>query len=164
MKIVFRLGLLTLGVAAGIWLWWVIFPSPEKVIRQRLAEIARHASFRADQNPLAALGAAQKLSGFCHPNLQVKLAAPANVEHTFESREEIAQSHLAARSALGGSLKIEFLDVLVAVAPDQQSAEADLTARLQASGDPSVQEIKFTLKKIDGQWFVARAETIRTFN
>ena len=164
MKIVLRLVLLAVVVAAGIWLWTVLFPGPEKVIRHRLAEIARLASFKADQNPLAALGGAQQLAGYCSPGLQVKLAAPANLEHTFESREEIAQLDLAVRSALGGALKIEFLDVLVDVAPDQQSAEADLTARFQSSGDLNVQEIKFTLKKVDGQWLVTRAETIRTFN
>jgi hypothetical protein len=164
-RLVIRLVLLAVVVAAGVWLWTVFFPSPEKVIRQRLAEIARLASFNANENPLAALGGAQKLAGFCSPDLQVKLAAPANVEHTFESREEIAQSDLAARSQLGGALKVEFVDVLVTLAPDKQSAVADLTARMQSSGssDLNVQEIKFTLKKIDGQWLVTRVETVRTF-
>ena len=164
MKILFRLILLAVVAAAGIWLWTVLFPGPEKVIRRRLAEIARLASFNASESPLAALGGAQKLAGFCSPTLQVKLAAPANVEHTFESREEIAQSDLAARAAFGGTLKVEFVDVVVTLAPDKESAVADLTARMQSSSDLNVQEIKFTLKKIDGQWLVTRAETIRTFS
>lgn len=164
MKIIFRLVLLAVLVAAGVWLWTIFFPSPEKVIRRRLAEIARLASFNANENPLAALGRAQKLAGFCRPDLHVKLAAPASVEHTFESREEIAQTDLAARAAFGGTLKIEFVDVLVTLAPDKQSAEADLTARMQSSSDLNVQEIKLTLKKVDGQWLVTRAETIRTFS
>ncbi len=164
MKILFRLILLAVVAAAGVWLWTVLFPGPEKVIRRRLAEIARLASFNASESPLAALGGAQKLAGFCSPTLQVKLAAPANVEHTFESREEIAQSDLAARAAFGGTLKVEFVDVVVTLAPDKESAVADLTARMQSSSDLNVQEIKFTLKKIDGQWLVTRAETIRTFS
>lgn len=164
MKIFLRLGLLAGGVAVGLWLWVTIFPGPEKIIRHRLADIARLASFSANENPLAALGGAQKLAGLCSPDLQVKLAAPANAEHTFESREEIAQSDLAARGAFGGSLKVEFVDVLVTVAPDRQSAEADLTARLQSGSDLNVQEIKFTLKKVDGQWLVTRVETVRTFS
>jgi hypothetical protein len=165
MKIILRLVLLAVVLAGGVWLWTLLFPGPEKVIRQRLAEIARLASFNANENPLAALGGAQKLAGFCRPGLDVKLAAPANVEHTFETREEIAQSVLAARGTSGGTLKVEFVDVLLTLAPDQQSAVADLTARMQpASGDLNVQEIKFTLQKVDGQWLVARVETIRTFN
>jgi len=156
--------MLAIIVAAGVWLWTVLFPGPEKIIRRRLAEIARLASFNANENPLTALGGARKLAGFCRPDLQVKLAAPVNAEHTFESREEIAQFVLAARSAFGGALKVEFVDVLLTLAPDKLSAEADLTARTQSSNDLNVQEIKFTLRKVDGQWLVTRVETIRTFS
>ncbi len=35
MKIVFRLALLAAAAAAGVWLWTVLFPSPEKIIRKR---------------------------------------------------------------------------------------------------------------------------------
>jgi hypothetical protein len=164
MKILFRLVLLAALVAAGVWLWTVFFPGPEKIIRQRLAEIARLATFQRDENPLAALGSAQKLAGFCSADLHVKLAPPLNAEHTFESREEIMHSVLAAHAAFGGALKIEFVDVLVTLAPDKQSAVADLTARIQSSGDLNVQEIKFTLKKMDGQWFVTHVETVQTFS
>ena len=165
MKIFLRLAFLAAVVTGGIWLWTVLFPGPEKIIRHRLAEIARLASFNANDNQLAALGAAQKLAGFCSPDLHVKLVAPANVDHTFESREEIAQTDLGARAQLGSGLKVEFVDVLLTFAPDKQSAEADLTARWQpVGGDLNVQEIKFTFKKVDGQWLVMRVETVRTFS
>jgi hypothetical protein len=166
MKIIFRIVLLAVVVAAAVWLWLWLFPGPEKIIRQRLAAIARLASFDANENQLAMLGGAQKLAGFCSPDLQVKLAAPANVEHTFESRQEIMQSLLAARSAFGGTLKVDFVDVLVTLAPDKLSAAADLTARMQPANnnDLNVQEIKFTLKQVDGEWLVTHAETIRNFN
>jgi len=166
MKIVFRLILLAVVVAAGVWLWTVLFPGPEKIIRQRLAEIARLASFNANENPLAALGSAQKIAGYCQPDLYVKLAAPANAEHAFDSRDEIVQAVMASRAAFGGGLKIEFVDVLLTLAPDKQSAVADLTARFRssASSELNVQEIKFTLKKVDGQWLVTRVETVQTFS
>jgi hypothetical protein len=45
MKIFLRLVLIAVVVGAGVWLWIVLFPGPEKIIRQRLAEIARLASF-----------------------------------------------------------------------------------------------------------------------
>lgn len=165
MKMFIRIGLLAVVAALGIWLWTVLFPGPEKMIRQRLAQIARLVSFNANENPLAALGGAQKLAGFCSPNLQVKLAAPINAERTFEGREEIVQVILAARGALGGALKVEFLDLLVTLAPDKLSAEVSLTARIQpAGGDLAAQEIKFTLRKVDGQWLITRVENIRSFS
>jgi hypothetical protein len=83
----------------------------------------------------------------------------------FSDRDEIAKAVLAAHSAADGQ-KVEFLDVSVAVGPDKQSAVADLTARAQIAGDKdfSVQAMKFTLQKIDGQWLITRVETVRTFS
>ena len=45
MKIVFRFFLLAALAALGVWLWFVLFPSPEKIIRARLTKLARTASF-----------------------------------------------------------------------------------------------------------------------
>jgi len=53
MKIAFRILLFAALAALGIWLWTVLFPSPEKVIRQRLMELARTASSSPDEGNLA---------------------------------------------------------------------------------------------------------------
>src|SRR5580692_3409062 len=45
------------GVAA-VWLWGVLFPSPDRVIRKRLAEIAAAASFAHGQSYLSRLAGA----------------------------------------------------------------------------------------------------------
>jgi hypothetical protein len=124
--------MLAVVVAAGVWLWTIFFPSPEKIIRRQLAEIASDVSFNSNESPLIGVAHAQKLAGFCVPNMTVKLDAPLNLQRTFESREEIAQLVLAVRSVLGGGLKVEFLDVNVTVASDKQTALADLTARVAA--------------------------------
>jgi hypothetical protein len=52
------------------------------------------------------------------------------------------------------------------VGPDKQSAVADLTVEAKVSGerDPIVWEMKFTLRKTDGQWLITRVETVRTLN
>ena len=42
MKIIIRLVLLVALVAVVIWLWGILFPSPEKLIRKQLAEVARY--------------------------------------------------------------------------------------------------------------------------
>jgi ketosteroid isomerase-like protein len=158
--------MLAVVVAAGVWLWTIFFPSPEKIIRRQLAEIASDVSFNSNESPLIGVAHAQKLAGFCVPNMTVKLDAPLNLQRTFESREEIAQLVLAVRSVLGGGLKVEFLDVNVTVASDKQTALADLTARVKVGGstDVIVQEIKLSLQKTDGRWLITRAETIRPFS
>ena len=50
MKIALRLVLLAALAALGVWLWMILFPSPEKVIRQRFAALARAASSSADES------------------------------------------------------------------------------------------------------------------
>ncbi len=70
-----------------------------------------------------------------------------------------------SRSA-AGSLNVKFLDINVIVAPDRQSATADLTVDANISDQPNtiVQEMKFTLRKIGGHWLITRVETVRTLS
>ena len=61
---------------------------------------------------------------------------------------------------------MKFPDIKVTVAPDQQTAVADLTVAVDISGehDSVVQEMKFTLQKTGGEWLITRVETVRTFS
>lgn len=165
MKIFLRLALLAVLVAAGIWLWTVLFPGPEKIIRRRVDAIARTASFNANESPLAIAAGAQKFAGFFSSEVTVNLDVPGHFQHTFNGRDEIMQAVLGARSSISG-LKVKFPDVTVTINPDRQSALADLDVEAQVGGekDSFVFEIKFTFQKTDGQWLITRVETIRPFS
>jgi hypothetical protein len=165
MKSVFRFILLAALVALGVWLWFVLFPGPEKVVRQRLTELAKMASFSSGESSLAQLGAAQHLADFFSTNVEVDINVPGRVQHQLMGREEIRQAAFGARSALSG-MKVQFPDINITVAPDKQSAVADLTIEVSIAGehDSIVQEMKFTLQKISGQWLIIRVETIRTLS
>ena len=165
MKTVFRFILLAALVALGVWLWFVLFPSPEKIIRQRLTELARTASFSSGEGDLARLAAAQKLAGFFATNVEVDINVPGRVQHPFVGRDEIKQAALGARSTLRG-LKVTFPDISVMVAPGKQSAVADLTVEVNIAGerDSIVQEMKFTFRKTDDGWLITRVETVRTLS
>jgi len=162
MKTTLRFILFVALAAAGVWLWTVLFPGPEKVIRQRLAGLASTVSSGANESDLARLAAAQAVAGFFSTNVELKVDVPLLDRHSSLDREEIAQAALVARSRAGG-LKVTFPDINVMVDPDQQSAVADLTVEAKISGDrdPLLQEMKFTLRKIDGQWLITRIETVR---
>ncbi|MGP8219807.1 MAG: hypothetical protein ACLQPI_10235, partial [Limisphaerales bacterium] len=71
MKITLRFLLFAALVALGIWLWFILFPSPEKVIRQRLVELARTASASSGESELARLAAARGVSGFFSTNVEL---------------------------------------------------------------------------------------------
>jgi len=165
MKIIFRLILLAALIALGVWLWFVLFPSPEKIMRQRLTELARTASFSSGEGNLARLAAAQSLAGFFSTNVEVDINVPGRVQHTLMGRDEIQQAALAARSTLSG-LKVTFPDINVTVAPDKQSAVADLTVEANVVGerDSIVQEMKVTFQQTDGEWLITRVETVRTLS
>jgi hypothetical protein len=165
MKIIFRLVLAAALVALGVWLWTVLFPSPEKVIRKRLTELARTVSFSPNEGNLARLADAENLAFFFSTNIEVNIDVPGHEQHVFAGREEITQAALATRSAVSG-LNVKFPDINVTVAPDKQSAVADLTVEANISNErePIVQEMKFTLQKIDGKWLVTHIETVRTLS
>ena len=165
MKIIFRLVLAAALIAFGVWMWTVLFPSPEKVIRKRLVGLANAASFSSDEGNLVRLAGAQSLGGFFSVDVQVDIDVPGHVQERLMSRQEITQAALTARSAVA-ALKVKFPDINITVAPDKQSAVANLTLEARVSGQPDliVQEMKFTLQKIEGRWLVTHIETVRTLS
>ena len=163
MKIIIRIVLLAALAALGIWLWTVLFPRPEKVIRRRLTELARTVSSSSNESDLTRLAAARSVAGFFAATVELNVDLPELGQHNSMDREEITQLALMGRSRAGG-LRVKFPDINITVAPDKQSAMADLTVEANVSGehDPIVQEMKFTLRKTDGQWLITRVETVRT--
>jgi len=165
MKIGFRvLGAILLAVL-GVWLWTILFPSPQKIIRQRLEAVAKCVSFAPGEGVLVRLAGAQSLAGYFATNIVIKLEVPGHDQLTLSSRNEITQAALTARSAFG-SLKVKFLDISVKVAPDRQSATVDLTvdANIADQQDVMVQDTKIILHKIDGEWLITRVETVSTLS
>ena len=82
---------------------------------------------------------------------------------TLSGRDEIRES------AMGGfanvpSLKVQFLDATAKVGADKQTAEVNCTARVSLGDnkDFGIQELRFQLKKMDGDWLITRAETVKT--
>lgn len=161
MKTGFRLLLLAAFIAAGVSLWTVLFPSPEKIIHKRLAQIAGEVSFNSGENPLVIAARSENLASRFSTNVEINVNVPEFGRQGFVGRTEITQAAAGARTRWSG-LKVEFPDVSVKVAPDKQSAVADVAVKVQAAGEKNfnVQEVKFTFQKIDGDWLVTRVETV----
>ena len=163
MKILFRLGLLTLFAALAFWLWTVCFPAPEKVIRQRLDKVATLLSFNSKEGNIARVANVLQLTGSFAPNIEITVDAPAQSQQAFHGRDEIHTAALAARQNLAG-LAVEFVDQTITLTPDKTEATVILTGKARVSGDRDlfVQELKFRLQKINGEWLIIRIETVRT--
>jgi len=158
-----RVILLAVVVALGAWAWVALHPGPERLIRRRLDKIAQAASFGPNQGYLAKLSGAQSLADFCATNIDVNIDIPGRQEHRLAGREDVQQAALALRASVAG-VTVTFPDATVVVNADKESAVADLTVEGHVAGehDMIVQEVKLTLQKIDGQWLIVKAETVRT--
>ena len=143
--------------------YWHFFPSQETRIRRMFGELARVVSISPNSSPLANLAAANELASFFTKDVEINLDVPGVGRHTFTGREEIIQAAVAARSN-SRSVKVEFLDINVKLDAGKESATVDLTAKVTqpAEHDFSVQELKFQLQKVDGEWRIARVDTVRT--
>jgi hypothetical protein len=157
-----RLTLAVAAVALGVWLWGVLFPGPEKVIRSRLKEIAELVSFPANEAPLSALTEVQQLCARVSQDVEIHVDAPGFGRRTVQGRQSLREGAMAYRSALNG-VNVQFPDIRVVVSPDKQSAEVWLTvtARLPTEPDLSVQEMKLGFRKLSGDWLITRAETTK---
>jgi hypothetical protein len=149
-------------IAAGVWLWTILFPSPEKIIRKRLAEIATDVSFSGNENPLIIANRAESLADFFSTNVEVDIDIPEREQHTLAGRAEITQAAAAAHEELH-SLNVEILDVTVTVDAGKTSATASATVKAKSSPgtDDIVQPMKFTFQKFGRDWLITRVETVR---
>ena len=165
MKFLPRIILLVIVAALAFWLWTVAFPSPEKIIRKQLLNMAGDVSFSRDQNNLVQLAHAQSVADFFSTNVVLDLTLPGHNEQTTLDRAEITQAVLASRQQVT-DLDVKFPDINVTVAPDKNFATADVTVEGTVSGehDAILQEMKFTFEKVDGHWLIDRVETVRVLS
>ena len=152
-------------VALGMWAWTALFPSPERVIRKRLTELAKVATVSGNEAPLAALLNSEKVAGFFTADIEVNLEVPGRAQQVFSGRDDLVQAAKLLRSA-AGALNVEFYDIIVTVGPDKATAEANLTlvARTASERDKIVQELKLRLNKAEGAWRIYRLETVKTLS
>jgi hypothetical protein len=150
--------------ALGLWGWRVVFPSPEEIIRKRLDELAKAASFSSGEGLLAKAWNASSLGEFFTLDVQVTVDVPGT-QHTISGRDELLQAAVGARSEVG-SLSIEFPDIKVTVAPDKNSAVVYLTAKGKASGqtDFYLQELRLRMTRIKRDWLIDQIETVKTLS
>ena len=71
-----------------------------------------------------------------------------------------------ARTQLLSSLSLEFLDPVITISPNKQTAFVNLTVRGKVPNDRDmlVQECKFTLKKVGRSWLIRKVETVKTLS
>jgi hypothetical protein len=156
--------LATLAVAAlAIWLWRTFFPGPEFVLRKNLKELAAVASFGPKEAPLAKLSNVEKLCSFFAPDAEIRIEIQGYAPQMIKGKDDIFQKAGFVRQYVA-TVQVDFLDTIISLAPDRQTAVANLTAKIKVSGDRDFypQELKFTFQKIGGKWLIIKVETVKT--
>jgi hypothetical protein len=160
----FRIILVGLLIALGFWGWRVFFPNPEKVIRKRLGELAKAASFLPNEGDVAKVWNASLLADFFTPDVQVTVEL-YGIQHAASGRDELIRLAVGARSR-ASSLTIEFPDIKVTVAPDGNTAVVNLTAKGKVSGERDfyLQELRLRMTKIKRNWLINQVESVKTLS
>jgi hypothetical protein len=158
--------ILLLGLLAGVgfWAWHMLFPNPEKIIRKRLGELAKAASFSPDQGLISTAWNASSLTEFFTPDVEVTVDVPGS-QHTFNGRDELLQAYVSVRKVVQ-SFSIKFPDIKVTVAPDKASAVVYLTAEARVAGERDffLQELRLHLIRVKRDWLITRIETVKTLS
>ena len=162
-----RLVVLAALAAVGILAWLYFFPSPERAIRKRLAEVARTCSVSANEGPMAKLQNCQKLASFCAEDVEVAIDAYGQ-RGTCNGRNELFQTlRLAIRqSQLSGSVSVEFLDPVITLLPDKETAVCKPDHQGQdperARHDGAGMQIH--AQKDVRSWLIRKVETVKTLS
>lgn len=164
MKLALRIIVLSIGIGFGVWLWIYYHPTPQEAIQRRLASLAKSASFEKAQGNIAAAVNAQEFSEFFSREVALNMEPHAWFPDSIE-RTEIAKIGLRIRKEFS-SLDVKLLDPIITLGADKKSATVELTINAGSQREPHllVQEVKLTMKELDGKWLIIRVETIRTLN
>jgi hypothetical protein len=159
-----RLVLLILAGALGIWAWNVFFPSPEKVIRRELTELARLATYDSKTGDVDKMLNLKKMSSLCTSDIELSVDA-SGYRQQLAGRDELLNVLGLLRSQLG-EMSVQFYDMEVSLAPNREMAVVDLTlrGRVPTDKDLIVQECKFTMRKVGRAWLIRKIETVKTLS
>lgn len=152
-------------IGGGFWLWQIFFPSPEKVIRSRLTDLAATVSVDRGEGNVSKVLRYHKLPEFFTPDIAIVLDVRGYPPMAFEGRDELMRAVAGAWQSWNW-IKLEFPDVNVTLGADKQTAVVDLTGKVTVPGerDFQVQEFNFYFRKVDGKWLIYRIESVKTLS
>ena len=147
-------------IAFFVYQWWF---NPTRAVQRRLNEIAAALSAPDNEPPVARIGRAAQLRKYLADDIRVQVGT-----RELTSRDQIVGA-VGAFTPPPGGWNVQFVDVQIRVNHDT-SADADaymtveVNARDPQTSQPTVdaREAAATLKKVDGEWVIATAETRET--
>jgi hypothetical protein len=161
LKLALRILLLAVVAAGGVWLWRVLFPGDEAVIRRQLHELAEVASFPANEAPLAKVTNAEKVAGFFAVDGEVDMAPWGYQRIVIGGRDELREAARGARFGLASlTVGVEAVNIVLGPGDDQATASLTLVGRTAGNPERQSQAMEFEFRRVDGDWLIRRAKTV----
>ena len=136
-------------------------PNEETRIRETLSGLAKSVSIPEKTSPVTTMMAVDRIRGYLMPDVEVSVELLADGKYAFTGREELMEA-VKASWFRARSVKVEFLDIGIRLdGPDTATSELTVRATKPGESDFIVQEFSFRLKKHDGDWRIAKAESVK---
>jgi hypothetical protein len=145
--------LLALMVGGVTYRYW---PSDERSIRRHLSNLAEALSFPSPESGEARLTRIAVLREYFAPDVRIRLDTGE-----LTSRDEII-GLLSRFQPPPGGVNVEFVDIVITLADDHESAAVTLTAKFSSTnskGESTLDErvADVTMRNIDDDWMIAEA-------
>ena len=145
--------LLIVMVAGVAYRYW---PSDERVIRRHLSNLAEALSFPLTETDEERLTRLAVLREYFSPDVRVRIDG-----RELTSRDEVIAQLTAVRPPPGG-IEVEFVDIIVALGAEGETATVTLTAKMSSTtnaGESTLDQrvADVTMRKIDDDWVIAAA-------
>jgi len=150
---------IVLAALAGyfVYQWWF---NPNRIIKQRLGEVASALSAPAAENDLARLARVARLRRYLDDKVHIRIGRAGP---DLQSRDEVVGAAAGWKAASNG-WNVDFADIDVRVNSDDTArafVTVELTTRDPRTGQPTVdsREATLSLQKKDGNWLISEAES-----
>jgi hypothetical protein len=145
--------LLTAMIAAVGYRYW---PSDERSIRRHLSNLAEALSFPLAEGTEERLTRIAVLREYFDPNVRIRLD-----DRELTSRDEIIEV-LSRFQPPPGGVNVEFVNISITVAADEESAAVTLSAKLSSTNEKGASTLDervadVTMRKFDDDWVIASA-------
>lgn len=132
-------------------------------IQKHLLQLASAVSFTERDTPFQRLAYPGGLPDYFTDPAHFQIAIGRYVADQPLSHAELRDATTAIRAQFRG-LSVQFLDIVVDLAPDPDQATVHLTSKIYFTGDSDywIQEFRLALARTESTWRIQRLATLRT--
>lgn len=160
LKRIFQAFLLLALIAIAFLTYRFLFPGDEARIRKVLERAAIAGSVTGNEGDLGRLTKAAELASICTKDIQVTVDA-VGLRGGLEGRDSVRNAAMRFGTTFG-NYRIQLANIHFRELAET-SAKVTLTARFEGAAPAEIdaQEFAIGFQKVDGNWLIARVETVR---